>query len=212
MEEGRKEGWEEGRGKGKEGRKEERKKEGRMGQQKEGRKEERKEGTTKICVCLQVLRCNHSPASVHALPIPSWTLPPTLLPLPTSPHLVSLSLSLCPQTPSLALTPHPKHSTPLPLCRSFSHPSLHFGPLHQHCSPPGVKSVLCVWQTDFRKKKEKKTGYVVIVHFRTFRRKNFIQVIDFGWSRYIPRASCHSRWRPRKLLLFTPNSHPSSPP
>jgi hypothetical protein len=48
--------------------------------------------------------------------------------------LVSLSLSLCPRTPC----------TPLPLCRSFSHPSLHFGPLHQHCSPPGVKSVLCV--------------------------------------------------------------------
>ena len=25
-----------------------------------------------------------------------------------------------------------------------SNPSLHFGPLHQRCSPPGVKSVLCV--------------------------------------------------------------------
>ena len=169
-----------------------------MGQQKEGRNEERKEGTTKICVCLQVLRCNHSPASVHALPIPSWTLPPTLLPLPTPPHLVSLSLSLCPQTPSLALTPHPKHFTPLPLCRSFSHPSLHFGPLHQTLFTTGSEGCCVLVCLAFvrltSEKKQKKTGYVVFVHFRTFGREIFIRVIEFGWCGSIPLGVLRGRY------------------
>ena len=35
-------------------------------------------------------------------------------------------------------------------------------------------------------KKQKKTGYVVFVHFRTFGREIFIRVIEFGWCGSIP--------------------------
>jgi hypothetical protein len=124
-------------------------------------------------------------------------------------HLVSLSLSLCPRTPS----------TPLPLCRSFSHPPLHFGPLHQRGSPPGVKSVLCVVCLAFGRltSGKIKTGCVVIVHFRTFGREIFMQVIHFGWFSIIPHClglpapppSCFNNIRPARA---PPNSTTAKPP
>ena len=149
---GRRKGW--GRGKEREERKKERKKEGREDRREDRRKDEKKERQKYACVC----RCC---AALQPLPVPSWALLPTLLPLPTSPHLVSLSLSLCPQTPSLALTPHPKHSTPLPLCRSFSHPSLHFGPLHQTLFTTGSEGccvLVCLAFDRLTSEKKKKLG------------------------------------------------------
>jgi hypothetical protein len=59
--------------------------------------------------------------------------------------------------------------------------------------------------------KKKKTGYVVIVHFRTFRRKNFIQVIDFGWSRYIPAAAVRGQSHVQQPIRYPPRPPKSSP-
>ena len=65
----------------------ERKKEGREDRRNDEKKKEKKERQKDACVC----RCC---AVLQPPLVPSWTLPPTLLPLPTSPRLVSLSLSL----------------------------------------------------------------------------------------------------------------------
>ena len=45
-------------------------------------------------------------------------------------------------------------------------------------------------------KKQKKTGYVVFVHFRTFGREIFIRVIEFGWCGSIPPPSTSSWLHP----------------
>jgi hypothetical protein len=119
--------------------KKERKPEGWEARRKGEKQKEKKERQKDACVC----RCY---AVLQPLPVPSWTLLPTLI--AASPHSatprLSFPLALCPRAPSLALTPRPrpKHSTPLPLCHPFSHPPPHFSA--NTASPPVVCCVVCV--------------------------------------------------------------------